>query len=232
MPDIALGLLTKCLCSGKMGIGQGQINKKENKNMKKALVAGIVSMTLAVMPAISAFADGESFTDTINASVGDNCDFSRLAQAGGVDNNDSHVNGEQAAWATTEGTDSLSMTLAGGTLAMDLGTSQFKVVCNNAGGYEVTVDVSDLEYTVEGVVRASIPANTTYSASLSGWSPVLGCNGTDCSGGTRLASGATVSSLAGVTSGTTFIVGYGVGLAPAQPAGTYVGTAEYSFTQL
>ena len=187
--------------------------------MKKLLTVGIASLALAAVPVIGAFAD---FTDTIQLTINESCTLTRQAySSGGVTNNTSHKNGTDGTWSTTAGTDTLSTTRSNGTVTTALGSSQFKVVCNRIGGYKVTVATTALS---TSGATATIPSNTTYSASTSGWSPI--------SGTTKLANGATVNTVTSPTSGTTFEVSYGVGINATQSAGTYTGTATYSLTGL
>ena len=183
----------------------------------KKIIVGVTSLALAAVPMVGAFAD---FTDTINVTISESCTLSRKAYAsGGVSNNPSHKNGTGGTWSTVANTDTLSTTMSNGTVYNTLGYSQFEVACNRVGGYKVTVATTALSIT-----GASIPNNTTYSASVSGWSPV--------SGSTKLTNGSTVNTETSPTSGTTFEVSYGVGVSATQAAGTYSGTATYSLTGL
>ena len=186
--------------------------------MKKNLMIGAASLVLAAVPMAGAFAD---FTDTVNVTINQSCTLTRKAYStGGVTNNTSHKNGTGGTWSTTAGEDVLSATMTNGTTQANLGSSQFNVVCNKAGSYSVTVATTALT----SGSSLSIPNNTTYSASVSGWSPV--------SGSTKLTNGGTVKSFSAVTAGTDFEVSYGVGISSTQAAGTYSGTATYSLTGL
>ena len=188
--------------------------------MNKKVIAGVLVAAFATIPAVGAFAD---FTDTINVTISPSCTLTRQAySSGGVTNNTSHKNGTGGTWSTTAGTDTLSATMSNGTTQANLGSSQFKVVCNNQAGYKVTVATTSLS--VASGTQTAIPNNTTYSASVSGWSPV--------SGSTKLVNGGTVKTEAATTSGTTFEVSYGIGISSTQAAGTYSGTATYSLTTL
>lgn len=187
--------------------------------MKKLVIAGAASLALAAVPTIGAFA---SLTDTINVTISQSCKLERKAYAsGGVTNNASHKNGD-GTWSTTAGTDSLSATRSNSSVTTSLGSSQFNVICNKAGTYSVTVATTSLSTT--GSSPLTIPNNTTYSASVSGWSPIYGT--------TKLTNGSTVMSFSSTTAGTAFEVAYGVGISPVQAAGSYSGTATYSLTGL
>ena len=188
--------------------------------MNKKFVAGAVVMALSAVPAMGVFAD---HVDTINVTVSGNCTLTRQAYTtGGVTNNTSHKNGTDGTWSTTANTDTLSVSMANGTVNENLGSSQFKVVCNNLNGYTVSVATTSLS--VASGSQTPIPNNTTYDATTSGWSPIVGT--------TKLTNGGTVKTEATTTAGTTFEVKYGVGISPAQAAGTYSGTATYSISQL
>lgn len=188
--------------------------------MNKKLVAGVITLAVAAIPTVGAFAD---FTDTITVTINESCTLTRQAYAsGGVTNNTSHKNGTGGTWSTTANTDTLSATMTNGSLQANLGSSQFKVVCNRQGGYKVTVATTSLS--TGGSSPLTIPNNTTYSASVSGWSPVYSS--------TKLTNGATVVTAAAPTAGSTFEVSYGVGISASQAAGTYTGTATYSLTGL
>lgn len=202
---------------------------------KKVLVGSIASLALAMVPMMGVFA-ATTQTDTISVTIGDNCALSRKAFTnGGASGNTTHINGTDGTWST----DTLSATRSNSTVTTALGGSQYNVVCNNVAGYKVTVAVSKLSYTVSGTEKANIPANTNYSASASGWSPLTGCTvGSSspytfsCSSATKVANGATVSTASSATAGTSFIMGYGVGISSTQAAGTYSGTAVYTLTKL
>lgn len=186
--------------------------------MKKGIVTGsVAALALTVLPVASVFA---TEVDTVNVTVSPSCTLARQAYAsGGVTNNTSHMNGTDGTWSTTAGENKLSATRANGTVTTGLGTSQFKVVCNNASGYKVTVATTAL---TSGSL--SIPSNTSYSASASGWSPIVDTE--------KIANGGTVRTESATTAGTTFEVGYGVGISATQAAGTYSGTATYTLATL
>lgn len=188
--------------------------------MKKALVVGAASVALAALPVVATFAD---VVDTVKVTINDNCTLSResYGTSSGVTNNPSHKNGTGGTWSTTAGQDILTTTMTNGSTQANLGSSQFKVVCNNGLGYKVTVQTTSLS---GGTGTTAIPNNTDYSASKSGWSPV--------SGSTKLTNGGTVTNANAATAGTVFEVSYGVGISTTQAAGTYTGTATYSLTKL
>ena len=190
--------------------------------MKKLAIAAS-SVALAAMPVLGVFAEGattgaSSYTDTLSVKIDTACTFARQAYAtGGVENNTSHKNGS-GTWAT----DTLSATVSNSSLTA-LGSSQFKIVCNNTDGYSVTVANSGLTSGDD-----TIPNNNTYTDAVSGWSPVF--NSTKLVGDTTTP--ATVKSVDTTTDGDTFEVSYSVGVSSTQAAGTYGGTATYTFAQL
>lgn len=197
--------------------------------MKKALIAGVASLALAAMPVVASFAD--EVVDTITVNVSPSCTLSRLEyQSGGVANNTSHKNGTESsksisgAWSTKAGEDTLAISAVNGSVSENLGNSQFKVVCNNQKGYDVTVETTAL---TGATSQLTIPNNTTYSASVSGWSPII-VAGQGVTAGTKLVDGGTVSTLSNATTaGATVEVKYGVGISSTQAADTYTGTATY-----
>lgn len=199
--------------------------------MKKlAIVAS--SVALAAMPVVGVFAatgDGvtstdngsaDSFTDEINVTINTACTFVRQDYTnGGVQGNASHKNGA-GTWAG----DVLSKTVANSSLT-DLGSSQFKVVCNNTAGYSITVTTTGLTGQLPATgTRNSIPNNSTYTNAVSGWSPVFN--------GNKLVDGDTVKTVAAPTDNDTFEVSYSVGVSSTQQADTYSGSAQYTFAQL
>lgn len=190
--------------------------------MKKAIIAGATSAVLAAMPVMGVFAatgDGATtgssqYTDNLSVKIDTACTFAREAYtSGGLENNASHKNG-QGTWAT----DTLSATLTNSSLST-LGSSNFKIVCNNTAGHQIVV-------TTTGLTSGdnSIPNNTTYTNAISGWSPVYE--------GTKLTNNSVVISENTTTDNTTFEVSYGIGISSTQQAGTYTGTAVYTFSQL
>lgn len=187
---------------------------------KKLVAAGMVAVALAVVPVLGAFA---SEIDTVSVTVSASCTLARENYAsGGVTNNQSHKNGADGAWSTTAGDNTLNTTRTNGTVTTSLGTSQFKVVCNNNAGYKVTVGTTSLS--VSGGSQTPIPNNTTYSATVSGWSPIVET--------VKKVNNDTVKTESTTTAGTIFEVGYGVGISATQAAGTYTGTATYTLATL
>ena len=192
--------------------------------MKKAIIAGAASAVLAAMPVLGVFADGattgsSSYTDTIHVNINKSCTFAREAYtSGGVEGNASHKN-NGGTWGNAAATyDTLTATVTNSSLTT-LGSSQFKVVCNNTAGYRITVETTGL--TSSG---NTIPNNTTYSNSVSGWSPVYGS--------TKLVNGSTLKTVEATTDNDTFEVSYSVGVSATQQAGEYEGSATYTFAQL
>ena len=196
--------------------------------MKKSIIAaGASAVALAAMPVVGVFAAGattgaSSYTDNLSITIETACTFARENYAsGGIDGNASHKNGS-GTWGTGASADTLSATVTNSSLTA-LGSSNFKVVCNNTAGYQVTVANSGL--TSGG---NSIPNNNTYTNAISGWSPIY--NGTKLVGDTTTP--ATVKSASTTTDNDTFEVSYSVGVSSTQQAGTYEGSATYTFAQL
>ncbi|MBR3132092.1 hypothetical protein IKG33_01625 [Candidatus Saccharibacteria bacterium] len=183
--------------------------------MKKKIAIGLAAVALAAMPMLNVMAIGESFTDTIVITINDSCTFARHGTT-------PHTNGD-GTWGSGATADTLSATRSLSSLSNNLGKSTFIVGCNLATGYKVTVATTAL---VHGTTNSiTIPNNTTYSASASGWSP-KSTNGT---GGTRYVNNNTVNTNSTpVAANTSFDVYYGVGISATQAAGTYTGTATYT----
>ena len=192
--------------------------------MKTAIIAGAASVVLAAMPVMGVFAEGgattgsSTYTDNLSVKIDTACTFARQAYStGGVENNTTHKN-DQGTWAT----DTLSATVTNSSLT-SLGSSNFKVVCNNTDGYTITVATTGL---TSG--DNTIPNNDTYTNAVSGWSPVY--SGTKLVGNTETP--ATVKTVEATTDIDTFEVSYSVGVSSTQQAGTYSGSATYTFAQL
>ena len=192
--------------------------------MKKSLAIGMISLALAAAPALTVAA---AEVDNISVTVSASCTLARQAYAsGGVTNNTSHKNGTDGTWSTTAGNNTLSATRSNSTVTYALGSSQFKVVCNNASGYNVSVATTALVHSVTNTI--TIPNNNNFSASVSGWAPLSAARAS----GIKYTNGAVVKTESTTTSGTTFEIFYGVGISASQAAGTYTGTATYTIAAI
>lgn len=184
--------------------------------MKKSLIAtaGVAAFAVAAVPFIGASA--VDFTDTLNLTIDNNCAFTRQSTA--------HGTGET--WSPS-GTS--SDTLTGTKISLNtettLGTSNYKVVCNNVDGYTVSVNASALnKNAAEGdTTAASIPYGA--AAAVGYWS--LTSDGTGASYADNYVAHETTT-----TADESFTVTYKAYPAADQAAGSYTGTAEYTFAQL
>ena len=79
---------------------------------------------------------------------------------------------------------------------------------------------------------ASSGAGSAYTASVSGWSPIIDSGSAPTASSTKYKQGDTVKTESAVTAGTSFSVYYGVGINSTQAAGTYSGTVVYELTKL
>lgn len=172
--------------------------------MKKLAIAG-ASLALAAMPVVGVFAaDNISLEDSLTITVSDNCAFTRES-----------------------GTGSYTASMAPNDLNASVGSSQYKVVCNNAKGYSVGAVFTGL------TGNQTTPETITYSATT----PTAG-SGTwtaakTVSAGNIAPSGGVLMSNEGTTSasGDTETVTYKVSTTSTQAAGSYTGKATYTFVQ-
>ena len=181
--------------------------------MKKSIIAaGAASVALAAMPIVG-LASAADFTDQLNLSIANNCAFTRQTTA--------HGSGEN--WSPSGTTnDVLTGTQISLGTETTLGTSNFKVVCNNEKGYSVTVSASALTNTTSGS-SATIPYGATATAGY--WS--LTSDGTGASYADNYVAYEQVP-----TNDESFTVTYKAYPSTSQAAGSYQGTAEYTFAQL
>lgn len=186
--------------------------------MKKILKIGAISLALSALPVMGAFAD-LSQTDNISITVSDNCALAYGSTA--------HANGD-GNWTSNK----LSATRTNGTVTYNLGKTNFNVICNNNSGYKVVVATSDLTHTTNSSLKIPAYSTTDYSASVSGWSPIIDSGSAPTASSTKYKSGDVVKTQSSATASTAFGVYYGVGISAAQPAGTYEGTAIYTLSKL
>ena len=140
-----------------------------------------------------------------------------------------------------ETNDSFAYGIYAGTKKDAIATTALKIFCNNAGGYTlkaVTNDLAEWEGNAAVVSGKEIPADTDYSATVSGYaiaSVVAGdtTNITTVSG--KFAS-ATAVEIAhreseSAENGDTITMTYGLGVAPSQKAALYKGDVIYTLFQ-
>ena len=190
--------------------------------MKKTLMIGATSLVVASLPVFGVFA-ATTQTDTISITISDNCALSY--------NSTAHTNGD-GTWSTNK----LSATRTNGTVSYNLGKTNFKVVCNNGLGYKVAVktlnDLISGSYSIPAYTGASSGAGSAYTASQSGWSPIIDSGSAPSASSTKYKQGDTVKTESSPVNGSTFSVYYGAGVTSTQQAGTYEGTVTYELTKL
>lgn len=176
--------------------------------MKKTL--GVVAAAaLSALPMASALAvTSAELTDTLAITIEDNCAFTRAT--------------EGAHTGSTWTADAFAATVTNGATKDNIAKSKFTVVCNNVGGYEVTVEASG--FTTDDISGAESFAYNAggYAATGSSW----------YIGGLQTASSNLVKKETAATAGTSFEVSYNVKTSDTQQAATYDATAKYTFATL
>jgi hypothetical protein len=171
--------------------------------MKKSIlaVAGVAAFAGVAMPVAGAFADGIS--DSISVTVGSNCSFTRSNSTG-----------------------TYNVTMNVDDLKENVGSSTYKVVCNNPSGYTVSA-------TFEGLAGKNLTENDTIdysaetpSAGSQTWTATVGNSNIAALTGFLMS-----SSEATTAEGKTATVTYKVSTGEAQKQGTYTGTATYTFAE-
>ena len=174
--------------------------------MKKVLIIGAISGAMTVLPLAEAFATtscGE-ITDTLSVTVKSVCTFTRTAGSG--------------TYTATKNVGQMETSF----------TSTFQVVCNNAAGFTTTASFTSLS----GPGTAIDYSNTTAPTATNGyWTAIKGTTSTTPSTSNMIASGGTLMSSNGPTTGTSQQVSYKIGSRSNQAAGTYTGTATYTTLQ-
>ena len=214
--------------------------------MKKTLItAGAASLALAAMPVMGVFATNGSvdnngtLTDTLVLTIGDNCKFSRGTVA---DASSKHtVKSTEPApdttitnggW-TTDGTntdkDVFTAAVMNGESYTGIATSNFKVVCNNLNGYQVTVAPTDFSTSnISGAATWSYSTTGTYAAGdVSSWYIT-----SDGEGQAMTGNSPKVATKSTATAGSDITVTYNVKVSSTQQAATYSADAVYTFAKL
>ena len=190
--------------------------------MKKSiLAAGAASVALAAMPIVGAMA--VDFTDTIKVNIADTCEFTR-------DTTTPHPAVASESWNPTgTTTDTLTAVTVPLNKETEIARSKFHVVCNDVDGYQVTVAASVLEKpatTTPVSAVATMAYNNATSGTAGTWR--LTSDGV----GQNIGTGDKVIYENTTTPGRDFTIAYYVQPAAAQAAGTYTGTAAYTFATL
>lgn len=192
--------------------------------MKKALIAGAASLAVAAMPVVGVFAadtDVTSKTDTINVTIGEICTLvGETAHGAGT-----------AEGATAWTADKLTVTATNIKQYPNIGTSTFKVTCNNNNGFSLTAVTNDLAGKEENLVADNvvIPAKADFSSAASGYALKVGTG--EWMIGTAETEAEILTADAPVNEQSVTVT-YGLGIDEMQDAGTYEGTVVYSLAQL
>lgn len=198
--------------------------------MKKALIAGTVSLAVAAMPVVGVFAaDVTTQTDKLSVTIGATCTFKNVGTEG-APAYVTHANGTSG--IGTWSSDTLAGAMTNGSNTDNFGTTTFAVVCNNTTGWKVTNTTADL---VSGTNKIS--PNAGHSATVSGYSwTVSQADGTGLTiPNGKQGAGTEVARLEDATTdaaGKSFTVTYGVGVSQSQAAGTYTGDVVYTLATL
>lgn len=199
--------------------------------MKKALIAGTVSLAVAAMPVVGVFAadaDVTTQTDKLSVTIDATCTFKNVGDEG-TPAYVTHANGTSGigTWAS----DTLAGKMLNGSTTDNFGATTFTVVCNNTTGWKVTNTTADL---VSGANKIS--PNAGHSATVSGYSwTVSQADGTGLTiPNGKQGAGGDVASFDATTdaNGKTFTVTYGVGISQSQAAGTYTGDVVYTLATM
>ena len=176
--------------------------------MKKSIkiaTLGVAALGFAAAPVLGASAaDNVELKDELTITVSDNCAFTR-----------------------TSGTGSYSATMTPNALNESVGTSSYKVICNNSKGYSVGAVFTGLTGDQDTPSIISYSA-TTPTAGSGTWTAAK----TTVSGNIAAENG-TLMSNSGATSaaGDTETVTYKVSTTTTQAQGSYEGDATYKFVQ-
>ena len=172
--------------------------------MKKSIIAaGAASVALAAMPVLGAFAD---IQDTITVTVSQYCTFQSSAA------NDSYTASVAAGglkeWTAAEDANPMAVAC----------TTPYTITPTMTSLADQNLDAST------AIVYSATPATTGSKT----WSAAYTLSG-DHTGSGAITSGSAITGSAATTStdGDVYKISYKVGLDPAQPAGTYTGTATY-----
>lgn len=217
--------------------------------MKKALIAGAASLTLAAMPVVGVFATdgtvghGETLTDNFSFNINHECTFSRVL--GSVteqdqDGDGGHPTGATGGvnWNPTNTTaDAIAITGVAGN-AYSLGSSTFNVKCNGTNGYQVAAVITDLHTSVaDDTITTGSTAITAgeFSGNASSWTVAkTGATptyylSTNNEGDANIVASSQIPT---VNAGQVFTMEYAVALADGHPAGAYQGSVQYTLTDL
>lgn len=191
--------------------------------MKKSIIAaGAASVALAAMPIVSTFAafSGGPFVDQIQTEIAESCTFSRGTTA--------HDAGTWTTDSENANKDILgAVAITPAAAETSIGSSNYRVVCNDQDGYQVAINASALTLTSGKTAVHSWPYATAAAASGSYWRIASTGENVDLT-----ATPGIVSKKTSAQDGKDFTITYYAFAETGQDAGTYSATATYTATQL
>ncbi len=192
--------------------------------MKKSIIAaGAASVALAAMPMVSTFAafSGGPFVDEIQTTIAESCTFSRGTTT--------HSAGD---WATDSGEGSnpnkdilTAVAITPAAAETSIGSSNYRVVCNDQDGYQVAINASALTLTSGKTAVHAWPYAAAAAAEGSYWRIASTGDAVDLTNNI-------VSKKTAAEDGKNFTITYYAFAETGQDSGTYSATATYTATQL
>lgn len=175
--------------------------------MKKIIIAGAVSVTMAAIPVLTSFAETSVVVDYIQIELHDTCAFSRTSSAG--------VDGDPVS--------EYSATILPGSYSSGFGGSTLTVSCNIPDTYYVTAEFTDLALQGGSELIPYDIVNPDGSNTL--WTTTMGDPGEVPH---NVVNGDTILEADQASGGASASVHYSVGAAVGQASGSYSGTATYT----
>lgn len=212
--------------------------------MKKSLIAGAASITLAAMPVVGVFATSQTVTvtDTLQATITSACVFKRYGEAGADGQTDVTTNPAWTGPSTSATADDNSAITPPAyhtysatfrpSADVELGTSYFSGYCNDENGFEVTVETPALSNGATTPSTLPFVASTPDTTSTQGWTLVKDKAGTPTqftntgNDTVFMSSNEATNESTAVTETAT----YTVYTTSSTKAGTYTGNVVYTFT--
>lgn len=176
--------------------------------MKKLLVAGAASLSLAALPVISSFAAPLPIIDNLTVNIGESCTFIR---------------------GTAGGSGTYAQDMTPNQLSSSFGSSEMTIECNYASGYKITAAFEDLTGPGTAIsydsTTAPVAGSGTWAATISSKT----VDGTTTTPNTLVANGGIVlNNTNPTTSADKVTVVYSVSTGAGQAQGQYTGRATYT----
>lgn len=184
--------------------------------MKKSIIAaGASAVALAAMPVVGVFADDvTSQVDTLDITINATCTMDTVTHAP-----------SSGTWTG----DTLAKSVVAGANNSNIGSTSFKIICNNQTGWNVSATATAL--TGKTTTSQNIPLGTP-AANTAAWNYVSSTETTGVTAGvTGSTTSATKVAYAGDTTGNDgdeFVVTYNVSTDNALSAQVYEGTITYT----